>query len=163
MIRVYFVIALIIFAFFALRKFQKAPPEVISKLIKKTGLVLFVVIIVLLTATGKLNGLFALVGVLIAFVFRMLPSILRYVPQLHGLWHAIKPKNKQTTGNGFHQSTGKMSKKEACEVLGLTLLATEKEIINAHRLLIQKMHPDRGGSDYLAAKINLAKKVLLEK
>ena len=53
------------------------------------------------------------------------------------------------------------SRAEALAVLGLQDDATEEDIIAAHRALIQKCHPDRGGNDYLAAKINQAKDQLL--
>ncbi len=68
-------------------------------------------------------------------------------------------------GNGTHQAqspSGPMSKEEACQILGLHSSPSEQEIIDAHRRLMQKVHPDRGGSDYLAAKINQAKDQLLK-
>lgn len=61
-----------------------------------------------------------------------------------------------------HPSSGAMSLSEALAVLGLEEGPSKREIIRAHRKLMQKMHPDRGGSDFLAAKINQAKDVLLE-
>ena len=58
-------------------------------------------------------------------------------------------------------SSSSMSHSEALAVLGLTEGATKDEIIAAHRSLMQKLHPDRGGNDYLAAKLNQAKDALL--
>jgi hypothetical protein len=54
-----------------------------------------------------------------------------------------------------------MSRAEALEVLGLQEGASHDEVRSAHRRLIVRSHPDKGGSDYLAAMINEAKDVLL--
>jgi len=63
--------------------------------------------------------------------------------------------------NGKARQTGRMSRSEALNVLGLSEDASAKEIKAAHRRLIQQTHPDKGGTTYLAAKINEAKDVLL--
>ena len=64
-----------------------------------------------------------------------------------------------------HRATdhGSLSTREAYAILGLDEGASEDEVIEAHRRLIQKLHPDRGGNDYLSAKINQAKARLLGK
>lgn len=58
--------------------------------------------------------------------------------------------------------TTAMDIEQALAVLGLDAAASKDDIIGAHRRLMQKLHPDRGGTDYLAATLNLAKKVLLD-
>jgi len=58
---------------------------------------------------------------------------------------------------------GAMSRREAYEVLGLPEGASSAEIIRAHRTLMKKFHPDHGGSTALAARVNQAKDVLIER
>jgi len=65
-----------------------------------------------------------------------------------------------------YSSVGDPSLEEALQILGLdnystTELPDRKTVIDAHRRLIQKLHPDRGGNDYLAARVNLAKDSIL--
>ncbi|MPY71970.1 MAG: DnaJ domain-containing protein [Alphaproteobacteria bacterium] len=64
-------------------------------------------------------------------------------------------------GGGARRGGDAMSRDEAYEILGLEPGASEEEVRRAHHKMMQKAHPDHGGSNYLASKINQAKDLLL--
>jgi len=83
-----------------------------------------------------------------------------YLDRAHGdAWH------ERAEAGGTRQSPpggqGAMTVEEAYRILGLEQGASKEEIRKSHRDLIKKVHPDHGGSDYLASKINEAKETLL--
>jgi len=86
------------------------------------------------------------------------PVLEAYLDRIHGPeWrNDAERRARDQRGN-----RGRMSREEALAMLGLSATAGEAEIREAHHRLMLKLHPDHGGSDYLAAKLNEARDVLL--
>ena len=70
---------------------------------------------------------------------------------------------RRDQGAGTAGSDAEMTESRALEILGLEPGASEQDIVDAHRRLMQRLHPDRGGSTFLAVTLNEAKRVLLKR
>ena len=117
----------------------------------------------LLAATGRLHWLAALGAALLPFLRRSL-ALLRYVPFLGRLYAQYRrQRGGQEQTRGASAGSGAMTREQALAVLGLETSSTRQQIIDAHRRLMAKIHPDKGGSTYLAQQLNEAKQVLLRK
>ena len=81
-----------------------------------------------------------------------------WLDRTHATWREDLARGEREMGSG---PNGRMERAEAYEILGLKPGASDDDVRRAHRELMLKLHPDRGGSTYLAAKINEAKDVLL--
>lgn len=126
----------------------------------KALLISVAIIFVVLAASGRVHWVGALLASLLAGLRFALPLLIRSLPLLQSLFNAKVSANQQQTPT-TPKGSSDLSVDEALEVLGLEGKPSKEDIIEAHRRLIQKLHPDRGGNDYLAAKLNQAKEVLL--
>ena len=240
-------LALAALIFLFLWWFLRTPPERVARGLRRAVLLLVVVSVILLAATGRLHWMFAVIGALAPLTMRIL-KILQAIPLpiLQRLLSGLQQTRAKAGGRGQrsqvetrflrvtldhdsgemngevmegpfrgqtlagmslgdllnlldecradtqsatvleaylermhpdwrdvadsragyeHRTAGDtddMTEQEAREILGVGADATRDDIVAAHRRLMQKVHPDHGGSDYLAAQINRAKAVLLD-
>ena len=145
-----------------MHKFVQANPTGMAWLLQRAGGIALLLAATFLTVRGEL--IIALPMFVTAF------GLLGWMPQLslgnadrggagRGEDAQRRADSRQRAGSG----TGKMTEEEAYQVLGLQPGASADDIGQAYRSLMKKLHPDQGGTTYLATRINEAKDVLLRR
>jgi len=89
--------------------------------------------------------------------------LMAYLDRREPRWREYAQRDADAGQAGSAAPRGKMTEEEAYQILGLQAGASAQEIGRAHRSLMKKLHPDQGGSTYLAARVNEAKDVLLRR
>ena len=138
----------------ALQGFAKPDQRLLARILKPLGGVAALGIAISVGARGHYEVAIPL-GLAALGLLGWMPFDLRTLPWLRG----CEPKLEQESRP--EPNVGRMSVTEAYEVLGLPAGASEADISSAHRSLMKRLHPDQGGSTYLAARVNQAKDVLL--
>jgi hypothetical protein len=136
--------------YFAVAKYLNNQPEKFNNVFSK----------VLAVALGVVAFLILVKGNIPAAIVLATGAVLSWQGSL---WTYLQSKAQASNGATPQvQSTDKMTRKEALEILELTGDPTHEEIKAAHHKLMKKIHPDQGGSGYFAAKLNQSKDILLK-
>lgn len=139
--------------------YHRADPEARRRSLRTVTLYGIGIGLLVLVVTGRIPWLFALFSAAVPWINRAMAA--------RQAWHYFRRWGDQGQGGaGGGQGPGRpiesMTRNEALEILGLRPGATREEVIDAHRKLMSRVHPDKGGSDYLAQSINQARKILLD-
>ena len=159
MARIILLLAVGLVGYLLWRQYQRQPPELRRKALLRGGFYSLLGIILLLVVTGRAHWLLAAATAALPLLKLLFGLALRAWPFLQTLRRKNQPPPQQQAGAG---SSGELSQQEAFQLLGLQPGASRQAIIDAHKRLIQKLHPDRGGNDYLASKLNAARDLLLK-
>ncbi len=144
----YLILAIgVLIGLYALYRFVlKASVEQIKALALTAIIVVLTLALFVMAITGRLPAALALVVAIFPFAI--------------GLLKVLKAASK--VSSAAESDPGKpVTREDALEILGLEDDATEDDIKTAYKKLMKKVHPDQEGSDWMAAKLNQAKDILL--
>jgi hypothetical protein len=139
------------------RGYAGANARSLAKGLRFSGGIILSLVTVALAITGRLAFAFLTAGAAWYLLFGSAP------PWYGTTYGPGGPGGRQNGTRSSPPQTTSMSRAEALKVLGLEEGASEADVRAAHKRLIQQIHPDKGGTNYLAAKINEAKDALLRR
>ena len=137
------------------KRWKKVPPEKRKAFIRNSALWLTAIVVLALVVTGRAHWIMGVLAALLAMAGRVV-QLAQYIPIFKKIFDDVQGK-QPPAGNSCA-----MTRQEAADLLGVSINASPEEIRMAHKKLMQKVHPDRGGSDALAKQINEAKDLLLK-
>lgn len=138
------------------------PERAQKRLLQAVGVIGIAVILLILVRVGL--PWLAAGGTIVLGALRWLgPIALRLIPLLLSRRGKRMPSDSETRERVPRGSSSQMTRAEALEVLGLVEGASDEHVREAYSALIKKVHPDLGGTDYLATRVNLARDLLLSK
>lgn len=153
--------AIAVALYLLVQRARSAPPDRRRGEFIRLGLGVALAVVIVLALTGRLHWIGVALAGLLVLLRQLTPLLVRLFPLLATRLHGGDPGAGHAQGGAGAGGGAGMSREEALAILGLGADASEEDIVAAHRRLIQKLHPDRGGNDYLAARINEARDRLL--
>ena len=158
MILILWILGIVIVALLVRLLLNKAPTHG-KPFLLRAGVVAILLFAIGLALSGLWPVAMSLLGGLVVYG--------RPLMRAFGIWQMIKrfrPKIKDRSGGGSSGSSNAsvMDKPQARQILEVGDNASHEEILSAHKRLMAKNHPDKGGSTYIASQINQAKDILLK-
>ena len=148
------------------KSYQQGTPDQRKRLVVGFLFAIVFGFVLFMALTGRIHFIAAIVTGLFPFVRKIVP-FLRYIPFVRRFVKNVRVEDTDKNDDSYSRKAAAsnssiMTRAQALDVLGLEEGgASEKDIVDAHRRLMQKFHPDRGGNHYLAAQLNRAKDTLL--
>ncbi|MBB6522210.1 hypothetical protein [Pseudoteredinibacter isoporae] len=144
-------LALIFLAWYLRNRFINTPKPERKRLVTSWLLWATVAAVVAMALTGRLHWIGGLLALSVPFLRQF------------GLWFMQRKLNQMDQSQPQEATPeSQIDRQQALQILNLTDNPSREDIIQAHRKMMQKNHPDQGGSDYLAAMLNQAKDLLLK-
>ncbi len=158
---------ILVLGLWAINAFSKADPKHAARVVRALGGVAVLIFAVFLLLRGEIALAVpaGLIGLGLLGWVSMQPRDLfaAYFDRRAPGWRQYTQGNAGAGNGSAPPSSGKMTEEEAYQILGLQPGANAEDIGRAHRSLMKKLHPDQGGTTYLAARVNEAKDVLLRR